>query len=1583
MSRRHYIRFFISSTFADMEVERDLLIDIFKRISEEYQREKGWIVEYVDLRWGISENSSRDNRTMGICKAELKRCQELSPKPNFIVLVGERYGWIPLPEVVPNLLAQFINAHTDIFKQVYRQDFNNISFVHKNFDTKADNSLEWVTDEGPWILKPFDNSDVKKRKEKIEEPLQEIFEGVALGFELSGKSHIMQADYAHSATEQEIYAGAFQVEDANSHVVAYLRTLSSVPPTLKDIYQPEENSDRVALLREKLDDYLDKRNVIKQDVNFKNYGSAEYNNHFIAEMEMHIRRVIDAEIERTKQNEPTLQVVEKELQDNYIALKGRNFWGRDKEIDFLRSFIIDKQDVSQLWISGDRYTGKSALATKVFSICKSYNAYVESSRKIHIYYVNCGQTTLTSTAIGLLDYLHYFVCKDFCYLKSVHQPNDLVENRKEDFNGLFYSHDLHYTLNHIKRESNNKIVIVIDNLDKLSIEEIRKLRKQNWRGTFNDHLRIIYTCSGKHEEYFPLDKFKELNLGTFMQEESILIVNNLLKRRWRTITEEQNEIMKKTLLSINCNGAYLNSMAYYLGSFVNSWTPIEKIPDSNENIYEKIISCIVNEYHHDIYLVWLSLTLIALTDGINDQELTDILSNDIELRNRSVSTQFHKWKDNFRMPPIYWHRLAHDLKEFVSYEHSPYGEVNQIIIEDFREYVLRRSKSITLSGKSVFDISVQAQYNYYKDLWSTGNMRSLYDIDEMIYQYYSDNPALCIQELSNLTFNLQFTSRVVERFGNHISRLFDRLFFIAKQSGNSPLFEGKQLQRIQQLRNWLIANCHLDSHELMLKAHGENDSHPIQQCICDPNLSDIALDNALRNHIGLDCIIFQPSDIYQQTVGISQDSMHLISIDETKRIIYHFDRANWRSANKRFAQSINDIKISDNADRIAMTIGSSIQVYDTFEWKRLTSLDCHEEKICNFSLSHNGKLLAFTLEDYYLYIWDVDENEWLFNDSISNKIKSINFSISDRSLWLLGETGVCRFDYYDDVLNGWHIPFLDEKPELTELLASSDGGCLIKIPFQLLGFFVREGKAYCCSYAGLGNTLAGEGATCAIARPDNTFTVSLEGLMWDLTDGGQSNPRNVHSLHQMTNDGKYGVDDWCVIYDIDVSAQKAYQITTTDSFFEVGLNCVSSDVAGSWIVLSACKAPNREQEQHIASVTISNNDRVIPNITIPPFVDGYEERILTSASAVSPDGTLCAFTDLNSDEFRLLLTDRDINRVISKHIGKNTIGHETDSIRSLYWTQDSKYIIGAVWHHIANASPHIFLFNRDGDYLKMIPNDEPGPLGYDCFITANNEFVIQWFGDEFHVINLSKGVLSKIIGKDERPSGGVMHPSGKFLLYSSKESLLQNLIESYDVSGRIVSTGCGQILAISPSGRFVYMQKSEKSSAITCFDMSDNTKVDIEVDTMQVVPTYDDKYIYVRTCNDKILLINRATTKIVQEMYVKIAKKFIQGTCNGLVVATISGSPMLLQPHKNLHVNDVCYTTAIKRKNLEKGIFNDAYTAICPHCGHEIDVPKEVQTVLLEIDSCQYNIKAASNPILSGYLCSCCKGKIIFNYFKG
>ena len=50
----------------------------------------------IDLR-GISQEAALDQQTMSICVQELQRCQQLSPRPNIIVLLADRHGWRPLP----------------------------------------------------------------------------------------------------------------------------------------------------------------------------------------------------------------------------------------------------------------------------------------------------------------------------------------------------------------------------------------------------------------------------------------------------------------------------------------------------------------------------------------------------------------------------------------------------------------------------------------------------------------------------------------------------------------------------------------------------------------------------------------------------------------------------------------------------------------------------------------------------------------------------------------------------------------------------------------------------------------------------------------------------------------------------------------------------------------------------------------------------------------------------------------------------------------------------------------------------------------------------------------------------------------------------------------------------------------------------------------------------------------------------------------------------------------------------------------------------------------------------------------------
>lgn len=91
---------FISSTFRDMQGEREELV---KRVFPEIRRiceERGVTWGEVDLRWGVTDEQKAEGQVLPICLAEI----ELS-RPYFIGLLGDRYGWVP-DEIPGDLAAQ-------------------------------------------------------------------------------------------------------------------------------------------------------------------------------------------------------------------------------------------------------------------------------------------------------------------------------------------------------------------------------------------------------------------------------------------------------------------------------------------------------------------------------------------------------------------------------------------------------------------------------------------------------------------------------------------------------------------------------------------------------------------------------------------------------------------------------------------------------------------------------------------------------------------------------------------------------------------------------------------------------------------------------------------------------------------------------------------------------------------------------------------------------------------------------------------------------------------------------------------------------------------------------------------------------------------------------------------------------------------------------------------------------------------------------------------------------------------------------------------------------------------------------------
>lgn len=87
------IRIFISSTFNDMQSERNHLVDnVFPLLRQEAEK-RGVTLTEVDLRWGITAKDSESGKVVELCMDEI-----VNSHPFFIGLLGDRYGWTPSKE---------------------------------------------------------------------------------------------------------------------------------------------------------------------------------------------------------------------------------------------------------------------------------------------------------------------------------------------------------------------------------------------------------------------------------------------------------------------------------------------------------------------------------------------------------------------------------------------------------------------------------------------------------------------------------------------------------------------------------------------------------------------------------------------------------------------------------------------------------------------------------------------------------------------------------------------------------------------------------------------------------------------------------------------------------------------------------------------------------------------------------------------------------------------------------------------------------------------------------------------------------------------------------------------------------------------------------------------------------------------------------------------------------------------------------------------------------------------------------------------------------------------------------------------
>jgi hypothetical protein len=316
-------RVFVSSTFDDLEEERNQLLEVFDKLRifcEQY----GAQFQAIDLRWGVSDEAGLDQRTMEICLGEIRRCRATGIKPNFIVLLGSSYGWRPLPSRIAADEFEELRFHCSpgdraILKRWYVLDENAVppEFRLQPRTGRFADPREWT---------------------RLEDQLREM---LARAAKLAGCSEEKRLKYEASAVHQETYAGLSGDHDDRRHVFGFFRRSA------------ESGDPRVEQLKARLWESLP-GNITEFDRgDLKTLRRSVYKR---------IRRVILAELKRL--GERTDFDLEIAAHDSFAIQRSARFQGRETALHVVEEYLADS-DVRPLVVLGPSGSGKSAVLAKV------------------------------------------------------------------------------------------------------------------------------------------------------------------------------------------------------------------------------------------------------------------------------------------------------------------------------------------------------------------------------------------------------------------------------------------------------------------------------------------------------------------------------------------------------------------------------------------------------------------------------------------------------------------------------------------------------------------------------------------------------------------------------------------------------------------------------------------------------------------------------------------------------------------------------------------------------------------------------------------------------------------------------------------------------------------------------------------------------------------------------------------------------------------------------------------------------------------------------------------------------------------
>ena len=725
------IRVFISSTFRDLKLERDALQEqVFPKL-EQLCLKEGFQFQAIDLRWGVSTEAGLDHRTMQICFEELRRSQEISPEPNFLILLGNRYGWRPLPERISvdefrslEVAAQQLRVMSqhqspvEVLRRWYRLDENSLTpiyFLQPRRRPKDDNpgGKDYTTanawrevEQVLWqIINRTFSADGLKGRFASSPPAPEVLPRIVR--------------FQASATEQEIWSGLLSVRNANQHVFAFFREIDQ-PQNIRDAGQFGDFFD-VALgeidpvaqvaLRD-LKDEIKKRlrdNAVELpaahlisaiDSSGPAALTTDHINDLCREVELRLKAIIERQIKEYWRDPQAMDITGGELsvaqrsareleieRDEHLRFGNEcapkeTFVGRKDQLERILAYIENDSQLPMV-IQGDSGCGKTALLARAFQ-------EISTDKKPIIRFIGMtpGSSDLSSLLNSLCQELHPWHPIAEALPSDVH---DLVQEFQKCLEGA---------------TSEKPIILFLDALDQLS--EANNGRQLFWipLGQLPGHVKIVVSCLSDREENDPVSQpyialqRRNLPVENILNLDVLSLANakTLLFDRWlaaagRTVNEAQRNLIKERLESFAvCRQPLYIKLLFEEAKLWRSYDELGELGGSVPELLQQLCQRLSRPENHGESLVRLVLGYVAAARrGLSEQEILEVLFADPDYKNEidEVCQRNNYTLPNKppRIPIAIWSRLRSELAPYLTVRSAPGGSVLTLYHRQVSEWV--------------------------------------------------------------------------------------------------------------------------------------------------------------------------------------------------------------------------------------------------------------------------------------------------------------------------------------------------------------------------------------------------------------------------------------------------------------------------------------------------------------------------------------------------------------------------------------------------------------------------------------------------------------------------------------------------------------------------------------------------------------------------------------------------------------------------------------------------------------------------------------------------------------------------------